>query len=294
MKQNDSFRVKVGLAEMLKGGVIMDVVNAEQASIAEAAGAAAVMALERVPADIRRDGGVARMSPVTKIREIQQAVSIPVMAKCRIGHTAEARILEALKVDFIDESEVLTPADEENHVWKHDFTVPFVCGCRNLGEALRRIGEGAAMIRTKGEVGTGDVVHAVKHLRDVYREIRNLTLMSRDERMREAKRLQAPFELVEQVAETGRMPVPNFAAGGIATPADAALCMMLGAEAIFVGSGIFKSDDPERRARAIVKATTHWQDAQALVEAEESLVSGMKGIDAASLPEEARMQGRGW
>jgi pyridoxal 5'-phosphate synthase pdxS subunit len=294
MRNSDSFRVKVGLAEMLKGGVIMDVVNAEQASIAEAAGAAAVMALERVPADIRRDGGVARMSPVTKIREIQDAVSIPVMAKCRIGHAAEARILEALKVDFIDESEVLTPADEENHVYKHDFTVPFVCGCRNLGEALRRIGEGAAMIRTKGEAGTGDIVHAVKHLRDVQREIRNLTLMSKDERMREAKRLQAPFELVEQVAETGRMPVPNFAAGGVATPADAALCMMLGAEAIFVGSGIFKSDDPDRRARAIVKATTHWQDPQALVEAEESLGSGMKGIDAASLPEEARMQGRGW
>jgi pyridoxal 5'-phosphate synthase pdxS subunit len=286
--------VKVGLAEMLKGGVIMDVVNADQARIAEAAGAAAVMALERVPADIRRDGGVARMSPVTKIREIQEAVSIPVMAKCRIGHVAEARILEALEVDFIDESEVLTPADEENHVYKHDFKVPFVCGCRNLGEALRRIGEGAAMIRTKGEAGTGDIVHAVKHLRDVNREIRNLTLMSRDERMREAKRLQAPFELVEQVAESGRMPVPNFAAGGVATPADAALCMMLGAEAIFVGSGIFKSDDPERRARAIVKATTHWQDPKALVEAEESLGSGMKGIDAASLPEEARMQGRGW
>ena len=294
MNQSDTFRVKVGLAEMLKGGVIMDVVNAEQASIAEAAGAAAVMALERVPADIRRDGGVARMSPVTKIREIQEAVSIPVMAKCRIGHAAEARILEALKVDFIDESEVLTPADEENHVYKHDFTVPFVCGCRNLGEALRRIGEGAAMIRTKGEAGTGDIVHAVKHLRDVQREIRNLTLMSKDERMREAKRLQAPFELVEQVAETGRMPVPNFAAGGVATPADAALCMMLGAEAIFVGSGIFKSEDPDRRARAIVKATTHWQDPQALVEAEESLGAGMKGIDAASLPEEARMQGRGW
>jgi pyridoxal 5'-phosphate synthase pdxS subunit len=294
MKSNDTFRVKVGLAEMLKGGVIMDVVNADQARIAEAAGAAAVMALERVPADIRRDGGVARMSPVTKIREIQEAVSIPVMAKCRIGHVAEARILEALEVDFIDESEVLTPADEENHVYKHDFKVPFVCGCRNLGEALRRIGEGAAMIRTKGEAGTGDIVHAVKHLRDVNREIRNLTLMSRDERMREAKRLQAPFELVEQVAESGRMPVPNFAAGGVATPADAALCMMLGAEAIFVGSGIFKSDDPERRARAIVKATTHWQDPKALVEAEESLGSGMKGIDAASLPEEARMQGRGW
>jgi pyridoxal 5'-phosphate synthase pdxS subunit len=294
MKNSDSFRVKVGLAEMLKGGVIMDVVNAEQASIAEAAGAAAVMALERVPADIRRDGGVARMSPVTKIREIQQAVSIPVMAKCRIGHIAEARILEALEVDFIDESEVLTPADEENHVYKHDFKIPFVCGCRNLGEALRRIGEGAAMIRTKGEAGTGDIVHAVKHLRDVQREIRNLTLMSKDERMREAKRLQAPFELVEQVAETGRMPVPNFAAGGVATPADAALCMMLGAEAIFVGSGIFKSDDPERRARAIVKATTHWQDPKALIEAEEALGSGMKGIDAASLPEEARLQGRGW
>jgi pyridoxal 5'-phosphate synthase pdxS subunit len=252
------------------------------------------MALERVPADIRRDGGVARMSPVTKIREIQEAVSIPVMAKCRIGHVAEARILEALKVDFIDESEVLTPADEENHVYKHDFAVPFVCGCRNLGEALRRVGEGAAMIRTKGEAGTGDIVHAVKHLRDVYRDIRNLTLMSKDERMSEAKRLQAPFELVEQVAETGHLPVPNFAAGGVATPADAALCMMLGAEAIFVGSGIFKSDDPERRARAIVKATTHWQDPQALVEAEESLGSGMKGIEASSLPEEARLQGRGW
>jgi pyridoxal 5'-phosphate synthase pdxS subunit len=294
MRNTDSFRVKVGLAEMLKGGVIMDVVNADQARIAEAAGAAAVMALERVPADIRRDGGVARMSPVSKIREIQEAVSIPVMAKCRIGHVAEARILEALKVDFIDESEVLTPADEENHVYKHDFAIPFVCGCRNLGEALRRIGEGAAMIRTKGEAGTGDIVHAVKHLRDVGREIRNLTLMSKDERMREAKRLQAPFELVEQVAETGRMPVPNFAAGGVATPADAALCMMLGAEAIFVGSGIFKSDDPALRARAIVKATTHWQDPQALVEAEQSLGAGMKGIEAASLPEEARLQGRGW
>jgi pyridoxal 5'-phosphate synthase pdxS subunit len=286
--------VKVGLAEMLKGGVIMDVVNAEQAKIAEEAGAAAVMALERVPADIRRDGGVARMSPVSKIREIQRAVTIPVMAKCRIGHTAEARILEALKVDFIDESEVLTPADEENHVYKHDFKIPFVCGCRNLGEALRRIGEGAAMIRTKGEAGTGDVVHAVKHLREVWRDIRNLTLMSRDERRSEAKRLAAPYELVVEVAETGKLPVPNFAAGGIATPADAALCMSLGAEAVFVGSGIFKSEDPANRARAIVKATTHWRDAQALVEAEESLGSGMKGIEAASLPEEARLQTRGW
>ncbi|HYX20812.1 MAG TPA: pyridoxal 5'-phosphate synthase lyase subunit PdxS [Thermoanaerobaculia bacterium] len=291
---SEKFRLKVGLAEMLKGGVIMDVVNAEQARIAEAAGAAAVMALERVPADIRRDGGVARMSPVSKIREIQQAVSIPVMAKCRIGHLAEARVLEALKVDFIDESEVLTPADEENHVSKHEFAVPFVCGCRNLGEALRRIGEGAAMIRTKGEAGTGDIVHAVRHLREVHREMRMLTQLSKDELMAAAKRLQAPYELVVEVAEKGKLPVPNFAAGGVATPADAALCMQLGAEAIFVGSGIFKSDDPENRARAIVKATTHWKDAQALLEAEESLGSGMKGIEAASLPEEAQLQTRGW
>jgi len=294
MLANERFRLKVGLAEMLKGGVIMDVVNAEQAKIAEAAGAAAVMALERVPADIRRDGGVARMSPVSKIREIQQAVSIPVMAKCRIGHLAEARVLEALKVDFIDESEVLTPADEENHVSKHEFAVPFVCGCRNLGEALRRIGEGAAMIRTKGEAGTGDIVHAVRHLREVHREMRMLTQLSKDELMAAAKRLQAPYELVVEVAEKGKLPVPNFAAGGVATPADAALCMQLGAEAIFVGSGIFKSDDPENRARAIVKATTHWKDAQALLEAEESLGSGMKGIEAASLPEEAQLQTRGW
>jgi pyridoxal 5'-phosphate synthase pdxS subunit len=291
---SESFRLKVGLAEMLKGGVIMDVVNADQAKIAEAAGAAAVMALERVPADIRRDGGVARMSPVSKIREIQQAVSIPVMAKCRIGHIAEARVLEALKVDFIDESEVLTPADEENHVYKHDFTIPFVCGCRNLGEALRRIGEGAAMIRTKGEAGTGDIVHAVKHLREVWREIKMLTQLSKDELMAAAKKLQAPFELVVEVAEKGKLPVPNFAAGGIATPADAALCMQLGAEAVFVGSGIFKSDDPENRARAIVKATTHWKDAHALMEAEEQLGSGMKGIEAASLSEDAQLQTRGW
>ena len=293
MSQND-FRVKVGLAEMLKGGVIMDVVNAQQAMIAEQAGAAAVMALERVPADIRRDGGVARMSPVSKIREIQQAVSIPVMAKCRIGHLTEARVLEALKVDFIDESEVLTPADAENHVYKHDFRVPFVCGCRNLGEALRRIGEGAAMIRTKGEAGTGDVVHAVKHLREVHREMKMLTQLSKDELMAAAKRLGAPYELVVEVAATGKLPVPNFAAGGIATPSDAALCMTLGAEAVFVGSGIFKSDDPEKRARAIVKATTHWRDAEALLDAEESLGSGMKGIEAASLAEEAQLQTRGW
>ncbi|HSS43786.1 MAG TPA: pyridoxal 5'-phosphate synthase lyase subunit PdxS [Thermoanaerobaculia bacterium] len=294
MKLDDGFRVKVGLAEMLKGGVVMDVVDAAQAKIAETAGAAAVMALERVPADIRRDGGVARMSPVSKIREIQQAVSIPVMAKCRIGHFAEARVLEALKVDFIDESEVLTPADEQHHVEKHAFTVPFVCGCRNLGEALRRIGEGAAMIRTKGEAGTGDVVHAVKHLREIGREIRNLTLMPKEEWMHEAKRLGAPYELVAEVAEKGRLPVPNFAAGGIATPCDAALCMALGAEAVFVGSGIFKSEDPERRARAIVQATTHWRDPQALVAAEESLRSGMKGIEAAGLPQEAQLQTRGW
>ena len=291
---SEAFRLKVGLAEMLKGGVIMDVVNADQAKIAEDAGAAAVMALERVPADIRRDGGVARMSPVSKIREIQESVSIPVMAKCRIGHLAEARVLEALKVDFIDESEVLTPADEENHVYKHDFTVPFVCGCRNLGEALRRIGEGAAMIRTKGEAGTGDIVHAVRHLREVHREIKMLTQLTKDELMAAAKKLQAPYELVVEVAENGKLPVPNFAAGGVATPADAALCMQLGAEAIFVGSGIFKSDDPQRRARAIVQATTHWRDAHALLAAEESLGSGMKGIEAASLPEEARLQTRGW
>jgi pyridoxal 5'-phosphate synthase pdxS subunit len=294
MHPDEAFRLKVGLAEMLKGGVIMDVVNADQARIAEAAGAAAVMALERVPSDIRRDGGVARMSPVSKIREIQEAVSIPVMAKCRIGHLAEARVLQALKVDFIDESEVLTPADEENHVYKADFTVPFVCGCRNLGEALRRIGEGAAMIRTKGEAGTGDIVHAVKHLREVHREIKMLTQLSKDELMAAAKRLQAPFALVVEVAEKGKLPVPNFAAGGIATPSDAALCMQLGAEAVFVGSGIFKSDDPENRARAIVKATTHWRDADALLAAEESLGSGMKGIEASKLPEEAQLQTRGW
>ena len=294
MHPTEEFRLKVGLAEMLKGGVIMDVVNADQAKIAEEAGAVAVMALERVPADIRRDGGVARMSPVSKIREIQATVSIPVMAKCRIGHIAEARILESLKVDFIDESEVLTPADEQNHVFKHDFKVPFVCGARNLGEALRRIGEGAAMIRTKGEAGTGDIVHAVRHLRDIGREMKSLTILSRDERMAEAKRLGAPFELVEVVAELGHLPVPNFAAGGIATPADAALCMMLGAEAVFVGSGIFKSEDPAARARAIVKATTHWKEPDVLAEISANLGDAMKGLDAASLPEESRLQGRGW
>ncbi len=291
---SDSFRVKVGLAEMLKGGVIMDVVNAEQAKVAEDAGAAAVMALERVPADIRKEGGVARMSPVSKIREIQAAVSIPVMAKCRIGHIAEARILEALEVDFIDESEVLTPADEENHVYKHDFKVPFVCGCRNLGEALRRIGEGAAMIRTKGEAGTGDIVHAVKHLREVNRQMKALTLLSKDEWMAAAKGLQAPFELVLYVAENGRLPVPNFAAGGIATPADAALCRILGAEAVFVGSGIFKSEDPANRAKAIVQATTHYQDPGLVAKVSEDLGEGMKGLEAAKLLESEMLQTRGW
>jgi len=291
---SEAFRVKVGLAEMLKGGVIMDVVDAPQAKIAEDAGACAVMALERVPSDIRRDGGVARMSPVAKIREIEAAVSIPVMAKCRIGHIAEARVLEALEVDFIDESEVLTPADEANHVYKHDFKVPFVCGCRNLGEALRRIGEGAAMIRTKGEAGTGDIVHAVKHLREVFRQIRELTILSKDEWMAAAKNLGAPFDLVVWVAANGRLPVPNFAAGGVATPADAALCRILGAEAVFVGSGIFKSSDPAKRARAIVEATTHWQDPARIAKASEDLGEGMKGIEAAKLVEGELLQTRGW
>jgi len=291
---NDQFRVKVGLAEMLKGGVIMDVTSAEQAKVAEDAGAAAVMALERVPADIRTQGGVARMAPIAKIRDIQATVSIPVMAKCRIGHIAEARMLEALEVDFIDESEVLTPADEENHISKHGFTVPFVCGCRNLGEALRRIGEGAAMMRTKGEAGSGDIVEAVRHLRAVQRGIRSLTILDEHELMAQAKELQAPYELVRWVAEHGRLPVPNFAAGGVATPADAALCMMLGAEAVFVGSGIFKSSDPERRARAIVQAVTHWQDPAKLVEVSEGLTEAMPGLEAGKLTPEEMLSRRGW
>jgi len=290
---DDAFRVKVGLAEMLKGGVIMDVTNAEQAKIAERAGAAAVMALERVPADIRREGGVARMAPIRKIREIME-VSIPVMAKCRIGHFAEAQILEALGVDYIDESEVLTPADEEHHVDKRAFKVPFVCGARNLGEALRRIAEGAAMIRTKGEAGSGNVVEAVRHLRAIQREIRQLTVLGKEERAAEAKRLGAPLELVEWVAEHGKLPVPNFSAGGIATPADAALVMQLGAEAVFVGSGIFKSEDPEARARAIVKAVTYYNDPQKLLEASEELGMGMPGLDVARLPESERLAVRGW
>ncbi len=292
--QDSQFRVKVGLAEMLKGGVIMDVTTAEQAKIAEDAGAAAVMALERVPADIRVQGGVARMSSVDMIQEIQETVSIPVMAKVRIGHIAEARILEALEVDFIDESEVLTPADVENHIFKQPFTIPFVCGCRNLGEALRRIGEGAALIRTKGEAGSGDIVEGVRHLRAVQRGIRTLTILEEDELMTEAKELQAPFELVRWVAENGRLPVPNFAAGGIATPADAALCMMLGAESVFVGSGVFKSDDPVNRGRAIVQAVTHWQDAAKLVEVSRGLGEAMSGLDSGKLTPEEMLSRRGW
>ncbi|MEW5877509.1 MAG: pyridoxal 5'-phosphate synthase lyase subunit PdxS [Acidobacteriota bacterium] len=288
------FRVKVGLAEMLKGGVIMDVTDASQARIAEDAGAVAVMALERVPADIRAEGGVARMASIEKIEEIMQAVSIPVMAKCRIGHAAEARILEALQVDFIDESEVLTPADEENHIWKHDFKVPFVCGCRNLGEALRRIAEGAAMIRTKGEAGSGNIVEAVRHLRAVQREIRRLTTLTPEELVAASKELQAPLELVQWVAQNGKLPVPNFAAGGVATPADAALCMMLGAESVFVGSGIFKSEDPARRAAAIVKAVAQWQDPQALLEASRHLGMGMRGLDVSRLTPEEMLSRRGW
>src|ERR1700730_15109538 len=269
MYMNEDFRLKVGLAEMLKGGVIMDVTNAEQAVIAEKAGATAVMALERVPADIRKEGGVARMAPISKIREIMQTVSIPVMAKARIGHFMEARILEALEVDYIDESEVLTPADEEQHIAKRNYKVPFVCGARNLGEALRRIAEGAAMIRTKGEAGSGNIVEAVRHIRTIVKEMKQLTVLGHEELVHEAKNLGAPLELVEWVASNGRLPVPNFSAGGIATPADAALVMQLGAEAIFVGSGIFKSQDPDRRALAIVKAATHFRDPQKLLEASE-------------------------
>ncbi|HVN05439.1 MAG TPA: pyridoxal 5'-phosphate synthase lyase subunit PdxS [Bryobacteraceae bacterium] len=291
---DETFRVKVGLAEMLKGGVIMDVTNAEQALIAEKAGAAAVMALERVPADIRKEGGVARMAPINKIREIMQAVSIPVMAKARIGHFMEARILEALGVDYIDESEVLTPADEEHHIAKRDYKVPFVCGARNLGEALRRIAEGAAMIRTKGEAGSGNIVEAVRHMRTIQKEMKQLTVLGKEELVHASKELQAPLELVEWVAEHGKLPVPNFSAGGIATPADAALVMQLGAEATFVGSGIFKSSDPEARARAIVRATTYYKDPIKLLEASEELGMAMPGLDISKLPEGELLQTRGW
>jgi pyridoxal 5'-phosphate synthase pdxS subunit len=279
---------------MLKGGVIMDVVNAEHAVIAERAGAAAVMALERVPADIRKEGGVARMSQIRIIREIMSAVSIPVMAKVRIGHFTEARILEVLGVDYIDESEVLTPADEEHHVDKHDFKVPFVCGARNLGEALRRIAEGAAMIRTKGEAGSGNIVEAVRHIRTIVKEMKQLTVLGKEELVHEAKKLQAPLELVQYVAQNGKLPVPNFSAGGIATPADAALVMQLGAEAVFVGSGIFKSSDPEKRAKAIVKAATYYQDPVKLLEASEELGEAMPGLDVSKLQESELMQVRGW
>ena len=289
-----SFEVKVGLAEMLKGGVIMDVVNLEHAQIAESAGACAVMALERIPADIRSDGGIARMSDPQMIKGIQESVSIPVMAKCRIGHFAEAQVLETLEIDFIDESEVLTPADEHNHIWKHDFKVPFVCGCRNLGEALRRIAEGAAMIRTKGEAGSGNIVEAVRHMRTVVGQIRRLTVLGQDELVAEAKELGAPLSLVQQTAKLGKLPVPNFAAGGIATPADAALMMQLGAESVFVGSGIFKSDDPEARANSIVEATTHYKDPARVADASTGLKKAMKGLEISEIPEEERMQERGW
>ena len=292
--RDNHWEEKVGLARMLVGGVIMDVTNTEQARIAENAGAAAVMALERVPADIRKEGGVARMVPLGKIREIRDAVTIPVMAKARIGHFMEARVLEAIGVDFVDESEVLTPADEQHHIDKHEFKVPFVCGARNLGEALRRIGEGAAMIRTKGEAGTGNVVEAVRHMRLIMSEIRGLTRLRPEELMGAAKELGAPYELVCQVATEGKLPVPNFAAGGIATPADAALMMALGAEAIFVGSGIFKADDPTSMAAAIVKAVTHWNDPMELARVMENLGAGMRGLEISAIPQDGRMQERGW
>ena len=285
-------KVKIGLAEMLKGGVIMDVVTPDQAKIAEDAGAAAVMALERVPSDIRADGGVARMSDPDMIDGIKKAVTIPVMAKCRIGHITEARVLEALEVDFIDESEVLTPADEKYHINKWNYKVPFVCGCRNLGEALRRISEGAAMIRTKGEAGTGDVSHAVKHLREINSIMKSLTVMTDEELFGIAKNYQVSIDLVRIVAKTGKLPVPNFAAGGIATPADAALCMELGAEAVFVGSGIFKSDNPAARAKAIVSATTHWTDFKIIADASRGLGNAMKGIQASDIPDEELLQTR--
>lgn len=291
---DDQWRVKVGLAEMLKGGVIMDVTTAEQAKIAEEAGACAVMALERVPADIRKEGGVARMASPKIIRDIMKTVSIPVMAKARIGHFAEAQVLQALEVDFIDESEVLTPADDANHIWKHDFRVPFVCGARNLGEALRRIAEGAAMMRTKGEAGSGNIVEAVRHMRAIMSEMKRLTTMREDELMHQAKELGAPLELVRWVAKNGRLPVPNFSAGGIATPSDAALVMHLGAESVFVGSGIFKSSDPAARARAIVKATTHYKDPKVVLEASEELGDAMKGLDIRQLDEKELLQTRGW
>jgi len=291
---NEQFRLNVGLAEMLKGGVIMDVTNAEQARIAEDAGASAVMALERVPADIRKEGGVARMASIARIEEIQKTVTIPVMAKARIGHFMEARILEVLGVDYIDESEVLTPADEENHIDKRSFKVPFVCGARNLGEALRRIAEGACMIRTKGEAGSGNIVEAVRHIRTIVKEMKQLTVLGKEELVHRAKELGAPLELVEWVAQHGKLPVPNFSAGGIATPADAALVMQLGAEAVFVGSGIFKSSDPVARANAIVLAAKNFDNPAKLLEASRALGDAMPGLDIAKLPESELLQTRGW
>jgi pyridoxal 5'-phosphate synthase pdxS subunit len=291
---SEQFRLKVGLAEMLKGGVIMDVTNAEQAKIAEDAGASAVMALERVPSDIRKEGGVARMANIEIMEAIMNTVHIPVMAKARIGHFMEARVLEVLGVDFIDESEVLTPADEEHHIDKNDFKVPFVCGARNLGEALRRIGEGAAMIRTKGEAGSGNIVEAVRHIRTIVREMKQLTVLGKEELATAAKNLQAPLELVEWVAQHGTLPVPNFSAGGIATPADAALVMQLGAEAVFVGSGIFKSSDPANRADAIVKAAKNYNNPEKLLEASRSLGAAMPGLEISKIPEGELLQTRGW
>ena len=290
----NNFEIKVGLAEMLKGGVIMDVTNVDQAKIAEDSGACAVMALERIPSDIRKDGGIARMSDPEMILGIQNAVSIPVMAKCRIGHFAEAQVLETLEVDFIDESEVLTPADEHNHVWKHNFKIPFVCGCRNLGEALRRIAEGAAMIRTKGEAGSGNIVEAVRHMRTVMTDIKRVTRLDKEEIVAEAKNIGAPVSLLQQVAKIGKLPVPNFAAGGIATPADASLMMQLGAETVFVGSGIFKSDDPAERAKAVVEATTHYQNSEIVAKASKGLKKAMKGLDMSEIAEEDRLQEGGW
>jgi pyridoxal 5'-phosphate synthase pdxS subunit len=294
MAKKGSFEIKVGLAEMLKGGVIMDVMNAEQAKIAEDTGAVAVMALERIPSEIRKHGGISRASDPQMIKDIQNTVSIPVMAKVRIGHFAEAQILEALEVDFIDESEVLTPADEHNHIWKNNFKVPFVCGCRNLGEALRRIGEGAAMIRTKGEAGSGNIVEAVRHMRQVQSDIKSLTTMNQDELMAASKNMGAPFELIQLVAKSGKLPVPNFAAGGIATPADASLMMQLGAETVFVGSGIFASEDPGPRAKAIVDSVAYYKDASKLVEISTGLKSAMKGLDMSEIPDGERLQERGW
>jgi pyridoxal 5'-phosphate synthase pdxS subunit len=294
MQETGTWKLKTGLAQMLKGGVIMDVINAEQAKIAEDAGACSVMALERVPSDIRAAGGVARMADLGIIEDIMKCVTIPVMAKCRIGHFVEARVLEAVGVDYIDESEVLTPADEAHHVWKHDFKVPFVCGCRNLGEALRRIGEGAAMIRTKGEAGTGNVVEAVRHMRAVMDDLRKLTAMPQDELPAFAKEIQAPLDLVIEIHNTGKLPVVNFAAGGIATPADAALMMHLGAEGVFVGSGIFKSSNPSARAKAIVKATTNYKDASIIAEVSKGLGEAMPGLEISKIPPQELLAGRGW